>query len=154
MLIGAIDDRGPHLYVVNDVTVNSYKAMGYVAIGIGTNLATVSLTRGGKCYYTKSVPETMYRVYEAKRDSQETALVSKTTDMVIIRKSADPQPITQSQIDIMSRIYEDRVKRHALLGSEVDEIADSLQPPMPPPPEAPGPSTDDPQDPPPSPGSS
>src|SRR3954470_10999978 len=41
VLMAGIDDRGPHIYLINDMTINSFKAMGYAAIGIGAVSATV-----------------------------------------------------------------------------------------------------------------
>jgi 20S proteasome alpha/beta subunit len=126
MMIAGIDDRGPHLYLVNDLGVNSFKAMGFAAIGIGAASATVSLARDEKCYYSRSVAETMYRVYEAKRACEQTALVSKSTDMVVIRES-EPLVVSPAQIDVLRCIYESRMQKH-LSASEIASIEGGFSP--------------------------
>lgn len=150
MMIAGIDDQGPHLYLVNDLGINSFKSMGFAAIGIGAASATVSLARDEKCYYSRSVAETMYRVYEAKRACEQTALVSKATDMVVIRRS-EPQVVSLAQLDVLRRIYESRIKTQ-LSASELESIEGGFSDPTPPTSEAPGSTTDDQSDPPRQPG--
>ena len=79
-----------------------------MAVGIGATLATVSLTRyGGNCR-AWSMPDAVYRVYEAKRESEGTNLVGKMTDMMVLRSGRSPVYLSQELIQALGRIYDSK----------------------------------------------
>jgi len=127
LLAGVDAGNSPHLYVISDTAITSYITLGYAAVGCGTTIATTSLADDGKGYYRRSIAETSYRVYEAKRAAQQTGLVGTTTDMVIIRESDDPQILDAQRLNVLSSKYDARHFRYALTNDEIAEIDNSLR---------------------------
>ncbi len=74
LLAGVDAGNSPHLYVISDTAITSYITLGYAAVGCGTTIATTSLADDGKGYYRRSIAETSYRVYEAKRAAHKPVL--------------------------------------------------------------------------------
>jgi 20S proteasome alpha/beta subunit len=108
LLLSGMDDSGSHLYLIGSMGINSYEGMGYVAVGIGATLATVSLTKyGGNCR-AWSLPDAVYRTYEAKRESEGTNLVGAMTDMMVLRKGGKPAYLSPELVESLRRIYESK----------------------------------------------
>jgi hypothetical protein len=119
LLVCGFDNDGAHIYRVTNNTVNSYKGLGFHAIGYGENVATVTLSRLGHNFVNESIEETTYRVYEAKRAAEHTGLVGKGTDMVLLREGCKPETLSQDVIAECRSVY----KKHKPVGLPDDEIS-------------------------------
>jgi 20S proteasome alpha/beta subunit len=121
LLVAGIDDSGAHLYWVNNQQVNSYSGLGYMAIGVGSTLAAVSLARYGGSSSHWTTAEATYRVYEAKRLSQETNLVGGKTDMMLLSKGKEPEYLSDELIQLLEAVYV-KQKPPALSSEELADI--------------------------------
>ena len=105
LLVAGMDDSGPHLYLVGANGINSYEGLGYMAIGIGATLATVSLASYKQGCHSWTIADAIYRVYAAKRVSQSTNLVGEHTDMMLLLKGKGPEYLSPELVESLGRIY-------------------------------------------------
>ena len=95
-------------------------------------MATVALAMSGPQFQSRSIPETVYRVYEAKRAAEQTRLVGKQTDMVLIRRGSESQYLSDELIEELRSIYKRR-KPSPLADGELSAIEGVLPKVTPPP---------------------
>jgi hypothetical protein len=104
-LICGIDADGAHIYTVDEnVQTSSFLDIGFVAIGSGTFHATASLARS-EHKKSASLPETIYRVYEAKKAAEMAAGVGKTTDIGVVVPGRRPFFLPSAKVNKLEEIY-------------------------------------------------
>src|SRR3954464_2667940 len=125
LLVCGFDDDGAHIYRVSNASANSYGAIGYHAIGCGESIATITLCGRGRSFHNASIAETVYRVYEAKRAAEQTGLVGKKTDMLLLRQSHEPEILSKDAIVECRKIYK-KYKPVKLASDEISAISSKL----------------------------
>lgn len=83
VIFAGVDQRGPHIYVVNGSDIGCYDAIGFAAIGSGYWHAQSQLMFAGHTSF-RPTPETMLGVYWAKKRAQVAPHVGPQTDMFSI----------------------------------------------------------------------
>jgi len=124
MLVG-IDDSGAHLYRINCFYVNSHEGLAFTTIGVGRTIAAAVIASYEGSTLSLPIAETIYRVYEAKRASEQTNLVGGLTDMLLLRQGSEPTLIPQQSLDVLANIYDKR-KKVSLSAGELSDITNSI----------------------------
>jgi 20S proteasome alpha/beta subunit len=87
VLVAGVDDSGAHLFVITHPGVLlKVDTTGYAAIGAGGLHAAIRMSLG---HHTRlaSLTDTIYNVYEAKKESEVAPGVGKLTDLAVIRQT-------------------------------------------------------------------
>jgi 20S proteasome alpha/beta subunit len=142
LMVAGIDDSDAHLYRVTFSNVNSHEGMAFTAIGCGQTVASVLLAQHGHTTLVRPLAETIYRVYEAKRVSEQTRLVGEATDILILRKGQGHRFLSAEALGTLERIYQQR-RPPAMSPDDLSAIAEICLEGTPPPPEEREPSTPD-----------
>lgn len=118
-LVAGTDDDGAHLFfIAPDKPIQDEYEPGFMAIGMGDKLALGTLASGG---YVKelSLPEAVYRAYEAKRIAEK-SLVGKQTDLAIITPDGG-MTFRPDMLATLDKVFA-RMRPNALLPDEVEAI--------------------------------
>lgn len=84
IIVTGVDDGGARIcYIGHPGTIVWLDKLGYGAIGSGAIHATVRLSLGGQTRASK-LPETLYRVFEAKRAAESAPGVGVETDVAVV----------------------------------------------------------------------
>lgn len=123
-LLAGVDHNGAHLFVANDAGVVSHESLGFMAVGSGAVVAQAAFSRR-QHIRARSLADTVYGLYEAKRAAEPVQGVGPATDIAVLRHGRDPQFLSEQSIATLSEIYERR-RPPALAESDVTAIADTL----------------------------
>ena len=83
-LVAGVDGTGAHIFCVDHPgTVTCFDRVGYHAIGIGDRHAVLKLVALGQ-HHSKSIKETIFNVYCAKRVSELAPGVGRATSMKVV----------------------------------------------------------------------
>lgn len=86
IIVAGVDHTGAHIFgITNPGQSAPYERIGYHAIGSGMSHAILSLVSAGQ-YWRKSVEETVFNVYRAKRQAELAPGVGSSIEMRIITK--------------------------------------------------------------------
>ncbi len=80
-IIAGIDQLGPHIYEVDEGDIRCHDTVGFVTIGIGSGHAS-SQMMFARHSRIRSLADTLFLVYRAKKHSEVAPGVGKATDMV------------------------------------------------------------------------
>lgn len=114
-LIAGVDSGGKgHLFrvfysgIAGGDWLNHCDRLGYCTIGSGSSHASISLALEGQ-HRRLSVPETLYNIYSAKRNSEIAPGVGKATDMLVITQ-AKVEVVTEARLKKLESIREKHLK--------------------------------------------
>jgi hypothetical protein len=113
-LVAGIDPTGAHIFHVfyNGVAGGDWlewcDRLGYGTIGSGSSHAAISLALEGQ-QRRLSIPETLYNVYSAKRNSESAPGVGKATDMLILT-AGKSEPVKQDRLDKLNAVRDKHLK--------------------------------------------
>lgn len=86
VLVAGVDESGAHLFVVTHPGVLlKVDTTGYAAVGNGGLHAMIRMSLG-RHEKVASLPDTIYNVYEAKKESQVAPGVGDLTDLAVVRR--------------------------------------------------------------------
>jgi hypothetical protein len=105
LLLAGVEGQRARLFWINEESVNGARDLSYRAIGSGYIQATSSIARRGHDA-SKSVVETIYTLYEAKRAAEMVDGVGPATDIAVVRPGQEPEFSTPEAIDILKSVYE------------------------------------------------
>jgi 20S proteasome alpha/beta subunit len=127
ILIGGVDGTGAHLYGVANPGVSvCFDALGYNAIGIGEPHA-VSTIISSEHTIEKSVEETLYLVFKAKRVSEKAPGVGdKYTDLWVVNHEAT-LPLQYEVIKTLNDYYKIEQEKTKLTLPELQKISEDMK---------------------------
>ena len=106
ILVAGVDVSGSHVYCIDDPgAMACFDRVGYHAIGIGHRHAVLKLVSLGQ-HQSKSVNETVFSVYCAKRVAELAPGVGQSTTMQVVTRQGT-QPVTQDILDALVPAYEE-----------------------------------------------
>ena len=113
-LVPGVDTTGAHIFrvfysgVLGGDWLEWCDRLGYRAVGSGSSHASISLALEGQ-QRRLSVPETLYNVYSAKRNSEAAPGVGKATDMVILT-TGNVSTVSDDRLKKLDEIREKHLK--------------------------------------------
>ena len=106
ILVAGVDVSGSHIYCINDPgAMACFDRVGYHAIGIGHRHAVLKLVSLGQ-HQSKSVNETVFSVFCAKRVAELAPGVGQSTTMKIVSRQGT-HPVEQDVLDTLVPAYEE-----------------------------------------------
>lgn len=124
VLIAGVDEQGAHLYLARDPggLLDDFEHVGFAAVGSGALHALQSLI-GFEHAPSRSLKETVFRVFASKRRAEVAPGVGKVTDLWII----EPERVTrlgQVALDRLDALYQEYERpTRAELDKKVQEIS-------------------------------
>ena len=104
ILIAGVDDSGGHIFDIADPgAMACFDRIGYHAIGAGHRHALLKLVALGQ-HQTKSINETVFNVYCAKRVAELAPGVGQATSMKIVSRSGT-HDVPQEVLDALAPTY-------------------------------------------------
>ena len=105
ILVAGVDDSGAHIYCVEDPgALSCFDRLGYHAIGSGHRHAVLKLVALGQ-HQQKSINETIFNVYCAKRVAELAPGVGQATSMKIVSRGGT-HAVEQEILDRLVPAYE------------------------------------------------
>ena len=125
-IIAGLDTDGPHIYVVSDDDVQCRDKIGFAAIGIGFWHAESLFMFNGHTP-NRELPETLLRVYSAKKRAQVAPGVGSDTDMFMIGpKIGTYIPFATDPVDRLEQIYQSAEKGHNEVNQEANKAVNNF----------------------------
>jgi 20S proteasome alpha/beta subunit len=121
LMLGGFDGGNARIYRVTFSSVNSHDGLGFTSIGCGRTIAAAMLARYGQTTFCHSLADTTFRIYEAKRASEQTRLVGNTTDILVLRDGCAAQFLSDEALISLAGIYDQRMPE-TLSPTEVSAI--------------------------------
>lgn len=104
LIVAGIDTDGAHLRLIDETSNTSATESSYIAIGSGGTLASISLAKRRQ-HSSAKLSETIYNVYEAKRNAEFARGVATTTDLSVIRKGRRAITLDNDAIAALAEIH-------------------------------------------------
>ncbi len=100
LVIAGVDQGGAHIFGISDPGIStSYDRIGYHAIGSGQSHAILSLVAAGQ-HWSKSINETAFNVFRAKRQAELAPGVGQSVELRII-SSESVRSVTTDELCIL-----------------------------------------------------
>jgi hypothetical protein len=107
IIIAGVDSKGAHIYAVSDPgVVDCFDRLGYYAIGTGLIHALLTIT-ASQHSYARSLNETIYLVYEAKKRAERAQGVGEATEIGFIT-AAGIRWSSQEEKNTLQKIYQEK----------------------------------------------
>ena len=104
ILIAGVDDLGAHIFAIGDPgSMSCFDRVGYHAIGVGHRHALLKLVALGQ-YQSKSISETIFNVFCAKRSAELAPGVGQATSMKIVTRTKT-RAIPQNVLEELASVY-------------------------------------------------
>ena len=126
VLLAGIDNAGAHVYCSTDAIITTHRNPGFTAIGSGSMQALNAIARSGHVS-TRSIGESLYWVYAAKRAAEFATGVGPQTDMLVIRSNEASWFVPQSAIETLHDVY-DRLNQPALSKEDAAKVQELIPP--------------------------
>jgi len=108
IIIAGVDDSGAHIYGVSDPgVINCYDGLFYHAIGSGTSHALLDII-GNEHDKHRNIRETVYIVYEAKKQAELAQGVGEATEMGIIT-GGGIRMLSDDEKNFLQQIYVEKM---------------------------------------------
>lgn len=95
-------------------------SLAFYAIGSGSIVAQVVLARRGHDR-SRSLAETIYSLYDAKRAAESVSGVGHSTDLCVLRPGKDPEFLPNETLDTLQGVY-DRLRPPTLSDDDLKAI--------------------------------
>lgn len=110
-IVTGIDPTGPHIYAIEDGTVNCFDSVGFVAIGSGAKHAQ-SQFMFARHSWRHELPETLITAFSAKKRAEVAPGVGKYTDMFLLGPDLGVNIVIDEEIiEDWGKIYNRNAKR-------------------------------------------
>lgn len=120
LVISGVDGNGAHIIGISDPgKADSYDRIGYHAIGSGMSHAILSLVSSGQ-HWAKSINETVFNVFRAKRQSESAPGVGSSIEMRIVTDQGI-RPVSDDEINKLDGIHK------KLIAPADKELVESIQ---------------------------
>lgn len=119
IIIAGVDDTGAHLYgIENPGVIDCYDSLSYHAVGSGTSHALLNII-GNEHSIKRSLKETLYEVYEAKRKAELAQGVGEATEIGIITING-VMMLSDNEKNLLEQIYAEKIS------PQLDEIQELI----------------------------
>ena len=121
IMVAGVDDNGAHTYSIDDPgKMACFDRLGYHSIGVGNRHALLKLV-SLRQHHSKSVEETIFNVFCAKRVAELASGVGQATTMKIVTRE-QTTAIEQSKLDFLATLYDEVSESDNNLSAKAIEI--------------------------------
>jgi hypothetical protein len=111
IIVTGIDATGGHiLQIMHPGTISAVEKLGYATIGTGAVHALTRLTLGAQTKH-KSLAETVFAVFDAKKSAEAAPGVGLATDMAVIDAQKGVVPYTDTMVRSLAGLHANHTKQ-------------------------------------------